>query len=120
MAPGTFYPTRLPRRLLLAHDVDDRSLFLLPPCCQAFPTLRLAFHQAPQPWHPQGSALHEAVLALRAEVSAVPVLMLHSPDQRPKHGDGADGGGGGHQMSVVDLVAEAVSAGAEGCVARRI
>ena len=32
---------------------------------QAFPTLRLAFHQAPQPWHPQGTAMHEAVLALR-------------------------------------------------------
>ena len=32
---------------------------------QAFPTLRLVFYQAPQPWHPQGGALHEAVLALR-------------------------------------------------------
>ena len=33
-----------------------------PVCCvqAAFPTLRLEFYQCPQPWHPQGTPVHEA------------------------------------------------------------
>ena len=50
----------------------------------AFPTLRLEFYQCPQPWHPQGGALHEAAKINRSlsllgkviyDLVVVPVLV---------------------------------------------